>query len=47
MEGDAVRFVKLADKEPNLSSHNAFERLALRRDDINEDSAGAQRCGNF
>jgi hypothetical protein len=47
MKGYAVSFVKSADKEANLSSHDAFEWLAPRRYYIYEDSAGAQRCGNF
>jgi hypothetical protein len=47
MKGYAVSFVKLADEEANLSSHYAFERLAIRRYYVYEDSAGAQRCGNF
>jgi hypothetical protein len=47
MKGYAVSFVKFADEEANLSSHYAFERLALGRYYIYKDSAGAQRCGNF
>jgi hypothetical protein len=42
-----VTFVKLADKEANLSSHYALERLAVRRYYMYKNSAGAQRCGNF
>src|SRR6266851_10199561 len=47
VKGYAVTFVKLADKEANLSSHYALERLAVRRYYIYKNSAGAQRCGNF
>src|SRR6266849_1806257 len=47
VKGYAVTFVKLADKEANLSSHYALERLAVRRYYIYNNSAGAQRCGNF
>src|SRR6266849_5324429 len=47
MKGYAVTFVNLADKEANLSSHYALERLAVRRYYIYKNSAGAQRCGNF
>jgi hypothetical protein len=47
MKGYAVSLMKLADEEANLSSHYAFERLALRCYYIYNDSAGAQRCRNF
>src|SRR5258708_30262490 len=47
MKGYAVSLVKFADEEANLGSHYAFERLARWRHYIYENSAGAQRCGNF
>ena len=47
MKSYAVSFVKLADEEANISSHDAFERLTVRCYYIYRDSAGTQRCGNF
>src|SRR5260370_31288157 len=47
VKGYAVTFVKLADKEANLSSHYALERLAVGCYYIYKNSAGAKRCGNF
>ena len=47
MKSYAVSFVKLADEEANISSHDAFERLTVRCYYIYRDSAGAQRRGNF
>jgi hypothetical protein len=47
MESYAVSLVKLADEEANISTHDAFERLPVRRYYIYRDSSGAQRRGNF
>src|SRR3954447_13912647 len=47
MKGDAVRFVKLANEDANLSSHYTLERLPVRSDYIYMNSTGAQRCGNL
>src|SRR5262245_12326338 len=47
MKANTVRLVKAADETSDLRPHNAFERLALGRDDMNVDLARAQRCGNF
>ena len=40
MKGYAVRFVKLANEEANLSSHYAFERLVIRCYYVYKDSTG-------
>jgi hypothetical protein len=47
MKGNAMGFVEVVDEKANLSSHHSFEGVALRRYDIDGNSTGAQRCGNF
>ena len=47
MKDDAVFFVNAANDTADLRSHDARERLGLRRDDVHVELAGAERRGNF
>ena len=42
-----MSLMKLADEKANLSSHDSFEWLAFRCNDIYRDPARTQRGGNF
>ena len=47
MKDDAVLFVNAANDAADLRSHDARERLGLRRDDVHVELAGAERRGDF
>src|SRR5207253_2936012 len=47
MKDDAMRFVNGAHELAELGTHHALERLLLRRDDVDAQAAGAERCGHL